>query len=348
MTTTKSNSETIMRARHSKWYAFGATLALGIAAAGCGAQGDGELPGDEASNTGIESVQAKLTMGYTTSGCSIAEVGKINSAMGILLNAVGPNLPTTTACIQAAPLVEFSCAAGQSREHIIDSLLATSITRVTCAMLSPGTIGEAPVSVSAGQLSIDHNFLLNATDRQNASNIAHELTHNWGYRHDVNPFGTQFHPNTVPEQLEACILTNGTPNPSAGPLTDAFRDRCDRNPHVTQRAGMHACPIGQYMTGIHASSNSFLCMTFPGHSYQAFQEISDTKTQVNGMHGCPTNFAMTGLYNSGAGTLLCAPFAGVPTVTTDNGTQRIGMHACPVNQVDVGFQGSRNQLACAH
>lgn len=310
---------------------------------------------EQTDGTDVTVVQSKLTNGYTTTGCSIAEVGRVNAAMGILINVVGPGLPAFRNCINASPLVEFKCSTGQGRQALVDNLLSTSITNITCAQLAPNVLAEAPVSVGAGRMSIDHGFLNGPSSTgQIAGVMAHEIMHNHGYQHVVNDFGSLYYNDTVPQQVRACV-TNGFPNASAGPVTGEFADRCDRNPYLTLRAhppspGMHACPIGMYMTGVHLNSNSFLCMTFAGRTYADFQEIVDTGTIQLGMHNCPNNYAMTGLH-AGSNLLTCAPFAAQGTRTIDGGgaptTLRQGMHACPVGSVETGIHANNNLLTCA-
>lgn len=339
--TTVSNGSGTARKPRSMLLAAPA-LALIFAAVGC----TGEVMDDGDGPEEVGSTQAQLTMGYTTNGCSIAEVQNLGLAMNLLVNDLGSNFVAFQACINSTPLVEFSCAADQSRERIIDQLLATQVTNINCRQLAPNVLGEAPISVSAGQLSVDHNFVLNSTTADLAATIAHEIMHNWGYQHSQNAFGSQFYPNTVPEQVEACVR-QGFPNASQGSLTASFEDRCDGGSHITQRQGMHACPVGMYMTGAHLSSNHFLCKSFPGRTYQTFEEIIDTgATQQLGMHTCPRGFALTGLH-AGKNHFLCAPFANQGASSVDTGTQRQGMHACPVGKVQTGLHAGNNWLACA-
>lgn len=339
----KQHINTITFNKHSVQSVVRVALATAISLGGLGAVGcSAQIAGE--TEEGVSHAESKLTMGFSTVGCSIAENERIFPAMSQLVADLGSNFLNFQACVNSTPLVEFSCGADQGRERIIDNLLATSVTKITCKQLAPNVLGEAFVSVAAGQLSIDHGFATNASSNDIAATIVHELMHNWGYTHSQNPFGSQFYPNTVPEQVEACVR-DGVPNASQGALTLSFDDRCDGGAHTTLRQNMHACPVGMYMTGVHLNSNHFLCKSFPGNTYQPFQELIDTNTSQFGMHNCPTGFAMTGLhYNSNR--LLCAPFAqGARSV--DNGTLRQGLHACPVGQVQTGLHGNNNQLTCA-
>jgi hypothetical protein len=78
----------------------------------------------------------------------------------------------------------------------------------------------------------------------------------------------------------------------------------------TQRDGMHACPVGRYMKGLHVGNNQLTCC-FDGSRGQPplGNESVDGGTQLQDMHGC---FAaagrariMTGIH-VGNNQLLCA------------------------------------------
>lgn len=324
-----------------------AACAAAAALVGCG--GDEEMAGEGGDEVRV--VQTKLSNGFTLTGCSNLEAQRINSAFGVLLNVVGPGSAAFKNCIQSASLVEFSCPAGQGRDDIFDDFVNTSVTNITCASLAPSVSGDAPVGISGTQLRLDHAFL-NGTSSGSviASVVAHEIMHNRGYSHQQNPFGTTFNPNTVPEQVEQCVLA-GFPNSSRGTFTRNFDDRCDKNPYQTTRGTpgqplMHACPVGMYMTGAYVGVNAYLCKSFPGRTYTAAQEFTDVGSSVLGMHGCGEGFAMTGMY-AGVNKLLCAPFANQGTQVVEKTTVRQDMRACPLDQVMAGFHGANNWIICA-
>ena len=94
----------------------------------------------------------------------------------------------------------------------------------------------------------------------------------------------------------------------------------------TQRNGMHSCPVGQFVLGVHVAKNLLICATIPDN-FGA--EIVDKNTQEQGMHACPFGMAMTGLH-ANKNLLACAPLTNPPrSQFVDSTTQSMGMHACP-------------------
>ena len=63
----------------------------------------------------------------------------------------------------------------------------------------------------------------------------------------------------------------------------------------TARHGMHACPVGLYMSGIHVGNNLLLCNNI-GSGYQESQEIVDNASADFGIHACPNGMVMTGIH----------------------------------------------------
>jgi hypothetical protein len=118
----------------------------------------------------------------------------------------------------------------------------------------------------------------------------------------------------------------------------------------TQRNGMHSCPVGMFVTGVHVERNKLLCADGYGNYSQ---ETIDRNTQSQGMHACPRGLAVTGIH-AGKNLLACAPFdesrvefgkAGwAPMV--DKTTRRQGMHACPHTRPVLGIQVKKNLLLC--
>lgn len=114
----------------------------------------------------------------------------------------------------------------------------------------------------------------------------------------------------------------------------------------TARRGMHACPVGSYMTGADRGRNYLLCDDkAPG--YKPADEVVDTSTVVQGMHACPDGTALTGWEDS-KNLFLCAPINGFSSSFVDTSTVRKGMHACPVGMVMKGLQSSRNRFLCGY
>lgn len=120
---------------------------------------------------------------------------------------------------------------------------------------------------------------------------------------------------------------------------------------ATQRNGMHSCPVGAFVMGVHLERNELLCSSSFG-GYQATDEVVDNSTQMTGwhpdgdgtMHGCPAGMAVTGVY--GGNLLNCAPLSRSASLFVDKKTQMMGMHACPEGTVMTGLHASRNWLLC--
>ncbi len=121
--------------------------------------------------------------------------------------------------------------------------------------------------------------------------------------------------------------------------------------YATQRNGMHSCPVGTFVVGVHLARNELLCSSSFG-SYQSSDEVTDNSTQMTGwhpdgeatMHGCPAGMAVTGVY--GGDLLNCAPLSRSPSLFVDMKTQIMGMHACPEGTVLTGLHAARNWLLC--
>jgi hypothetical protein len=297
----------------------------------------GELAADDVEISAVHG-------GYRVEGCSPQEELKINAALGELLQASFSS-STFAACIESAPLVEFNCSAGQSRPEIVDRFRGTEFTKITCYWGSNQFNAEAPVGIGNSQLEIDHGFVADSTEVRIASVIAHEIMHNRGYRHVEHNAGSTYYPNTVPEQVEACIL-NGAPNASAGPLTDDFTDRCDGGAYRTIRNGMQACPPGMYLTGVHEKAGRALCQWMPGNWASVDHEFIDSTTSKHGMDHCPPGFAMTGVHINNS-TIMCAPFnASQSDSVVEKQLRRQGMMACPVGSAMAGIHAKNTWVSC--
>lgn len=133
---------------------------------------------------------------------------------------------------------------------------------------------------------------------------------------------------------------------------DVRSQTIDRN---TQRNGMHSCPPGQFVVGVHVRDNLLLCSTEYG-SYRSQDErvypIRDDveRNLVQGMHACAGG-AMTGLHVQD-NKIACAPvpltIRGIRRyVDADNNARvdNIRIHTCPSGPVS-GIHVSRNLLLC--
>src|SRR5271165_2898633 len=130
-------------------------------------------------------------------------------------------------------------------------------------------------------------------------------------------------------------------------FSGAFASAQEVVDYTTARQGMHACPVGLYMTGIHVGNNIFLCNQI-GRGYQISEEIVDTSTVDFGMHACPSGKVMTGFHES-ENRLLCAPtpetMASARILDQPPGqTVRQNMHACPINLPMSGIHVGNNTL----
>jgi hypothetical protein len=115
----------------------------------------------------------------------------------------------------------------------------------------------------------------------------------------------------------------------------------------TARHGMHACPEGMYMTGIHVGSNLLLCAKL-GQGYEASEEHPDTTTVDFSMHACPSGTVMTGIHVD-RNILLCAPSTdGSSLRFADALTTRQNMHACPRSMAMAGIHVEKNHLLCQY
>ena len=118
----------------------------------------------------------------------------------------------------------------------------------------------------------------------------------------------------------------------------------------TQRNGMHSCPTGQFVVGVHVDKNWLQCSGEFG-SYSPSDEIIDRTTirrrrnQVQGMHTCPVGMAMTGLHVTEE-RLACAPVSRSFPRFVDIGTQRSGMHICAEGSPVSGIHVNRNLFLC--
>jgi hypothetical protein len=199
-----------------------------VAPGGCSDGADNPVSG-----AAPEIVSRPIFGGQTYEDCSPSEVVQINAAVGVLLQAGTSGFPALQTCLTNAALVENTCHTGP---QIAEYLRQDDVTHILCSDLgcyvdATGTtlctLAEAPVRISGEQLTLDRSFVAGFGAQMIASVMAHELMHNRGFRHVENPFGSTLYPNTVPQQMAACIL-NGVANPWAGAGTAP--PQCTHNP----------------------------------------------------------------------------------------------------------------------
>ena len=321
--------------------AFPAALAaVMLVSAACGGEYDDDLS--------IGSLTSELRGGYVTVDCGWPEDVKLRDAHNVLFDTITIGYSDFLACMSAAPSVEFICHNALNPVRTAQSLRSGRVyTTIKCRNLR-GANGSAYANIRGNNLNLDRNFINTNTPRRIASVIAHEIMHNRGYLHSVNDFGSRYYPNTIPEQIEACVLY-GVSNRTRGPKAVTWDSEYCNGPRTGNqilRNGMHACPLGQYMAGVRLDHNEFMCSKRPGYTYAAYSEIiryPGGNIEL-GMANCPRGYAMTGFHES-KGRLLCAPYR-TTTRYRDTSTRRAGMHTCPQNMVMTGIHVSNTWLTC--
>ncbi len=121
-------------------------------------------------------------------------------------------------CMDDAYLVEH---ARRSPASIVDLLTRARVVKIKCRNLPDANARAHRVYIRKGEMKIDRNFVRGSSRKRIASVIAHETMHNNGLNHDPNDFGTKYYGNTVPEQIEACVV-DGKPNRWPGPGKDRY------------------------------------------------------------------------------------------------------------------------------
>jgi ferredoxin len=115
----------------------------------------------------------------------------------------------------------------------------------------------------------------------------------------------------------------------------------------TIRQGMHSCPVGAFIVGIHVDGKKLLCSNSIS-SYSEQDERVNYDIIRQGMHACPKGSAMTGVHVDRR-LLSCAP---VPQAfnaeIVDHYTIRNGMHACPEDTVAAGIHVDDRKLLCMY
>ena len=127
-----------------------------------------------------------------------------------------------------------------------------------------------------------------------------------------------------------------------------------RRDYGTQENGMHVCPDGWGMIGIHESSNQFLCAKIPSSNINCRVDPAPgaNPTQRSGMHACPAGFYMQGAQVAD-NRFTCCQSPGVPASSevVDQNNQMEGMHACGQTQSGsphfmTGLHAGQNHLLC--
>jgi dienelactone hydrolase len=124
----------------------------------------------------------------------------------------------------------------------------------------------------------------------------------------------------------------------------------DQLDYGTQCNGMHCCPAGKAMAGIHVGRNDFICRDVLASSRE--ECTVDTGTQRANMHACPAGNYLRGVDLSQNFFTCChdkgpAPKLAFRSEAVDGGTQVQGMHAClAADPFMTGFNQGQNQLLC--
>jgi hypothetical protein len=126
----------------------------------------------------------------------------------------------------------------------------------------------------------------------------------------------------------------------------------------TQEQGMHACPVGFAIAGVHLENNLFLCrrvVHYGDENYVMTIFDAGPGTQRADMHACPDGTYMRGL-RADQNNLLCsyASRRGQPqdwlTEFEDMSSQDYGMHTCPVTSGNISFltgiRADQNRFLC--
>jgi len=138
------------------------------------------------------------------------------------------------------------------------------------------------------------------------------------------------------------------------------------NEPVTVLNGMHSCPQGFLVTGVHVDRNLLLCAGYFGNFLQfpARQDWGVTATNqfswpgLPNMHWCGPGNMVRGVHVAGNGfncqtfdtatkRLVTIPLGTPYPDRGTNPTVRSGMHACPRGSILVGAHFATNTFVCA-
>jgi hypothetical protein len=136
------------------------------------------------------------------------------------------------------------------------------------------------------------------------------------------------------------------------------------NEPPTQLNGMHSCPYGAVVTGVHVNRNRLSCMAYLGEAlrFPVRQDWGVTTTNQfpfdgTSMHWCGPGEIVRGVHVDGNG-FNCQGLAswvinqygplGPPTLERGSSpTVRNGMHTCPQGSVLVGAHFATNTFLCS-
>lgn len=148
-------------------------------------------------------------------------------------------------CVQNAPLVETGstlayfghvedCALQLDRRPIIDGIVNAKLVEISCANLNP-TFRGVPIGGGSGRaaaragkqpdgrvfIKVDNKYLEGRpSPSELAAVFAHEITHNRGYSHSLNPNGSPLYDLTIPVQVQACVERQAA-NPAPAGFVEA-------------------------------------------------------------------------------------------------------------------------------
>jgi hypothetical protein len=245
------------------------TLAFALVFPALGAGYTTDLAGEDCSGQSCSELgrtQQLILRGTEYDDCTDQEVLALHGAIGVLYDEAINNYGNFRECMREAPLVEDRC---WDPVDIAETIRQDKVVKIQCAQLDAlNANATAPVSISGELMKVDTDFIANNTHRSIASVIAHELTHNRGFEHQENDFGSQYYSNTVPEQIEACILW-GSPNASGGFKVDARKAECsDVVRHTTGKRDPgegFGLDLSWYCRDVYGSSASAVAAT-PAHT----------------------------------------------------------------------------------
>lgn len=163
-----------------------------------------------------------------------------------------------TACLDLAYVVEHD---RHGPQKIVSDLRRSQVTTFQCRNLSEfdANARAHKLVFKRGKMKIDRDFVRDNSREEVAGVIAHELMHNTGYMHSGNPIGSLLYPNTVPEQVEACV-TELRPNPYRGPGHDYYAPQ--------QMLGFGLDGENNYMIGWSSNGTAFAGSSTRIHNYR--------------------------------------------------------------------------------
>lgn len=128
----------------------------------------------------------------------------------------------------------------------------------------------------------------------------------------------------------------------------------DQLDYGTQCNGMHCCPPGKAMGGVHIGRNDLICRDAVARTNE---QCSTANTTRHGMRACPAGTWARGYHNANNQLTCCwdrtrgqVPLASeaIDPVAGGSVTSAQGMHACPVSRpLITGIHAGNNQLLCA-